>query len=161
MHATSRAEVGRPKERPFDACAAASLLAAVLTAGAALIAPFDHAAWLVAYLVLVGFAAQMLLGRGQAALVGDPHLVVEAQLVLWNLGVLTVPAGVFLNARLLVVLGGLALLAGLVSFGRRTSPVRRARIGPPGLPIAYLFLIALMAGSTFVGVALAWHRPWI
>jgi hypothetical protein len=145
----------------FDVFAAASLLAAVLTAGAGLIAPFDHAAWLVAYLLLVGFAAQALLGRGQAALAADRPAASETQLTLWNAGVIAVPAGVFMNARSLVVLGALALLAGVVSFWLRTTPVRRARFGPPVLPIAYVLLSGLMAISAFIGVALAWHRPWI
>ena len=145
----------------FDVFAAASLLAAVLVAGAALIAPFDHGTWLVAYLVLVGFAAQALLGRGQAALATDRPAASTAQLTLWNTGVVAVPAGVFLNARSLVVLGALALLAGLVSFSRRTNPVRRARFGPSVLPIAYALLTGLMAISAFIGIALAWHRPWI
>jgi uncharacterized membrane protein YidH (DUF202 family) len=146
---------------PFDLFGAASLLAAVLVAAAALIAPFDHAAWLVAYLLLVGFAAQTLLGRGQATLAADRPAASATQLTLWNTGVVAVPAGVFLNARFLVVFGGLALLAGVVSFWRRTNPVRRARFGHPVLPIAYLLLSGLMAISACIGIALAWHRPWI
>jgi hypothetical protein len=146
---------------PIDVFAAAGLLAAALTAAAALIAPFDHAAWLVAYLLLVGFAAQALLGRGQASLAADRPAASAVQLILWNTGVVAVPAGVFLNARVLVVLGGLSLLAGLVSFWRRTDPMHRARFGPPALPIAYVLLTGLMAISALIGIALAWHRPWI
>jgi hypothetical protein len=52
----------------FAACASLSLVAAVVAAVARAFEPFAHGIWLVAYLCLVGFLAQLLLGRCQAML---------------------------------------------------------------------------------------------
>jgi hypothetical protein len=131
-------------------------------AGIALVRPFSHAAWLVAYLFLVGFLAQALLERGQAALAGRrARAKIRFQAALWNAGVIAVPIGVFTDARLWVVLGGLSLLIALVSFWRATSRSRLRRSGPVRLQTAYILLLAVMAISSFVGIGLAWHRPWL
>jgi hypothetical protein len=152
-----------PGERsPLVFLAALSLLGSVLVAGTAVVRPFSHAAWLVAYLSLVGFLAQALLARGQATLSGPRGTTkVPLQAALWNAGVIAVPFGVFTNARLWVVLGGLALLIALVSFWRTTTPIPLGRSGPARRQAAYVLLIATMALSSFIGIALAWHRPWL
>jgi hypothetical protein len=140
-----------------------SLLLGLTAAVLGLLSPFDHAAWLVAYLLLVGFAAQALLGRGQDALLGrrgDGGADTLRQGALWNAGVLAVPLGVFLDARILVVAGGAALVAALTSFWRTTRPVQRGGRFD-GLSAAYVLLVAAMAISTFIGTALAWDRPWL
>jgi hypothetical protein len=67
-------------------------------------APFGHGSWLAAYLVLVGGVSQVVLGAGRLALRAPrptPALL-RAQLVLWNLGSLAVPAGVLADAPTLV-----------------------------------------------------------
>jgi hypothetical protein len=127
----------------------------------------DHGAWLVAYLVLVGFAAQLLLGRGQAALVADgglgapSHRARVAQLVLWNMGVVAVPAGVLADARLAVVTGSVCLIAALGSFYRTARPALASPAGlEPALRWGYLALLVAMIASTLIGTALAWDIPW-
>lgn len=153
--------------RVFGVCASTSLVTAVLAAAARAIEPFDHGIWLVAYLFLVGFLAQYLLARGQTRLLaaGLPGLdspPIRAQASLWNAGVVAVPVGVFVDARLFVVLGSVALLASLRAFwhaygsagGEPEIPSRRLRI-------AYMALILFMAASALAGTALAWDTPWL
>jgi hypothetical protein len=139
-----------------------SLAATLVVATAALLDPFENAAWLVAYLFLVGFTAQVLLARGQDALARNSRPVeTPAQILLWNAGVVAVPAGVFANMRILVALGGAALLGALVGFWRRTDPLGAPRAESPRLPVAYVALIVVMGISSLIGIALAWDRPWI
>jgi hypothetical protein len=150
------------RRSPLVLFAGLSLFGGVLAAVIAVVWHFSHAAWLVAYLFLVGFLAQALLARGQTVLAGPTAADdVAWQAALWNAGVVAVPAGVFTNARLWVVLGGLALLAALVLFWRDTSPTPLGRRGPPLVQAAYILLIAVMALSTFIGIGLAWQRPWL
>jgi len=139
------------------------LAAAIAAATAQAIEPFDHGIWLVAYLFLVGFTAQSLLRRGEAALLassGSPHEP-SPQVLLWNVGSVAVPAGVLFEARLLVVVGAISLLAALALFwrsARRLDQVlgdRRA-----WLRRGYDVLLVVMASSTFIGTALAWDTPW-
>lgn len=147
---------------PLVRLATLSLLGSVVVAGVALVWPFPHAAWLVSYLFLVGFLAQALLERGQAALAG-PRATAKAllQAALWNVGVIAVPIGVFTDGRLWVVLGGVSLLVALVSFWRATRRSRSGRCRPVRLQTAYILLIAAMALSSMIGIGLAWHRPWL
>ena len=55
----------RPARPELQAAALASLAAALVALVVRMAEPFEHGVWLVAYLVLVGFLAQLLLGRGQ------------------------------------------------------------------------------------------------
>jgi hypothetical protein len=148
--------------RLFVGAASVALTAAIAAATARAIEPFAHGIWLTAYLVLVGFVAQLLLGRGQAMVAaagpadGNPPPI-GAQAILWNAGVVAVPLGVLLGARVFVVLGSLALLASLVMFWQQRRP-RHA--GSDVLEIGYVALIVFMAGSVLVGTALAWDTPW-
>jgi hypothetical protein len=152
--------------RPFSGLAALFLAAAVVAAAVRASEPFDHGIWLIAYLFLVGFLAQLLLGLGQTALRGRAvrpaaAQTVRAQAIFWNAGGITVPLGVLANTRLPVVIGSCALLAALALFSdslrlappqgpRRAASIRRA----------YAALLLLMAASVFVGTALAWDIPW-
>lgn len=147
---------------PLAAFSALTGLAAIVATVAAVLRPYPHAAWLVAYLLLVGFAAQGLLARGQTALVGPPRRAsAQVQAALWNAGVVAVPVGVFADARLFVVLGGLSLLLALVDFWLTAAPGRPGSSRSLRLQAGYVVLIAVMAISTFVGIGLAWHRPWL
>jgi hypothetical protein len=141
------------------------LAAALVVALVRAIEPFEHGIWLVAYLFLVGFAAQLLLRRGELGLLASsgspPPAAARWQVVLWNAGSVAVPAGVLADARLLVVAGAVCLLAALGLFWRS---LRRSR-GPDGNSSAsmrrgYAAVILFMAASTFVGTALAWDTPW-
>jgi hypothetical protein len=142
------------------------LLAAVVVSAWRVVEPFEHGIWLVAYLVLVGFAAQLLIARGQAelhwlaGLSGVGQVTRHVELVLWNFAVVIVPLGVFLETRLAVLLGTLALLAAVASF---VADVRDAldsgQVGSLGR--SYLALLAFMAASAVTGLALAWDTPWL
>ncbi len=138
----------------LTAAALASLAAAAAALAVRLAEPYEHGAWLVAYLVLVGSLAQFLLGRGQVELLatvggGAPSRPTRLrQLVLWNLGVVAVPAGVLADTKLLVVAGSVSpdRSGGLVPEDR----ARRERLadGSAGLAeAAYAALVALMAVS--------------
>jgi hypothetical protein len=153
--------------RLFAVCASLSVAAAVLAAAARAIEPFAHGIWLVAYLFLVGFLAQLLLGRCQAMLVaagssGIDSPPIRAQAALWNAGVVAVPLGVLVGARLFVVLGGLALLTSLTAFSQVCRSLRSESGAVPGaLEVGYVALIVFMAASVLVGIALAWDTPWL
>lgn len=143
-----------------------SLAAAGLVACLRLVVPFDHGTWLVAYLALVGFAAQALLSAGRERLlaIGGPiprsAPRVAAQLGLWNAGVLAVPLGVFLDARLAIVLGAVTLLTALGSFASVAQESTGHAAGER-LRYGYIALVVLMACSVSVGVILGWDRPWL
>jgi hypothetical protein len=151
----------------FTACASISLAAAVLAVAARAIEPFAHGMWLVAYLFLVGFLAQVLLGRCQASLLaGGPSRTgsapIRTQVALWNAGVVAVPLGVLGGARLLVVVGSVALLTSLAAFWQAYRSLRSQSGASPGaLRIGYVALILFMAASVLVGTALAWDIPWL
>jgi hypothetical protein len=150
--------------RLFAMCASLSLAAAVLAAAARAIEPFAHGIWLVAYLFLVGFLAQLLLARCQAMLLaaGPDSPPIRAQAALWNAAVVAVPLGVLVGARLFVVLGSLALLTSLTAFGHVYRSLRSESGAVPGaLEVGYVALIAFMAASVLVGTALAWDTPWL
>lgn len=71
-----------------------------------------------------------------------------------------VPVGVFLDTRLAVLFGTVALLAALASFLRSVRGALEA--GRDGvLGRAYLALLAFMAASAVTGLALAWDTPWL
>jgi len=151
----------------LTAAAFTSLAAAAVAFMIRVLEPFDHGTWLVAYLVLVGFLAQLLLGRGQVALVAGgglpapPRGVRLAQALLWNFGVITVPVGVLANTRLAVVVGSVSLLVALASLWETARP---ALPGSDARPTrrgwAYALLLLAMTTSTIIGTALAWDIPW-
>jgi hypothetical protein len=145
----------------FVGAASIALTAAIVAAAVRAIEPFAHGIWLTAYLFLVGFVAQLLLGRGQAMVAASPAdgnpPPIGAQAILWNAGVAAVPFGVLLGARVFVVLGSLALLASLVMFWQQPPP---CHAGPGVLEIGYVALIVFMGASVLVGTALAWDTPW-
>jgi hypothetical protein len=152
---------------PFAAGAWLSLAAALVAAAARAIEPFEHGIWLIAYLFLVGFLAQALLGRGQATAPlaspsGASSSPIRAQVAFWNAGVVAVPLGVMVGTRALVALGSIALLIALNAFwqaSRARHSQSRTASGSPG--IAYTALILTMVASVLVGTGLAWDIPWL
>jgi hypothetical protein len=151
---------------PFAWCASVCLAAAFVAAVARAIEPFSHGIWLVAYLLLVGFLAQLLLARGQATVLAaaplDTDPPIGAQATLWNAGVVSVPLGVLVGARVFVVIGSVALLTALAAFWRASRP-RRSESGAVsgGAGVGYRALMVFMAGSVLIGTALAWDTPWL
>jgi hypothetical protein len=169
-----RAPCGRDDDRQagrvhslFAGCASLWLAAALIAAVARAIEPFAHGIWLVAYLCLVGFLAQLLLARGQATvLAAAPSDAdappIAAQATLWNAGVVAVPLGVLLGARVFVVLGSVALLTSLAAFWQASRPRRsESRAASRGAGVGYLALMVFMAASVLIGTALAWDTPWL
>jgi hypothetical protein len=169
-----RALRGRDEDRQtgrvnslFTGCASFWLAAALIAAVTRAIEPFAHGIWLVAYLFLVGFLAQVLLARGQATVLAAAPSDADAppigaQATLWNAGVVAVPLGVLLGARVFVVLGSVALLTSLAAFWQTSRP-RRSGSGAAsrGAGVGYLALMVFMAASVLIGTALAWDTPWL
>ena len=151
--------------RPFGVLASVWLAAAGIAAIVRAATPFAHGIWLIAYLFLVGFLAQALLGKGQASLwrragkESSAARVVRAEAILWNVGVLAVPFGVLVNARIAVVIGSCALLPALALFARSLSPSPKPH-GAISIAMAYTVLVLGMAVSVAIGTALAWDIPW-
>ena len=141
--------------------ALASLVAGLAVAGLRTVVTFDHGIWLVAYLLLVGFLAPLALGTGQAALregrAGPGRT--DAQALFWAFGTVAVPAGVFADSRLIVILGGAALLIALRWIAAPALEAQ-ARSRMAALAYAHLGLVAFMAASVVVGVSFAWGTPW-
>ena len=151
----------------LTAAALASFAAAAVVLAIRVLEPFNHGSWLVAYLVLVGFLAQLLLGRGQAALLSagglpaPPRGVRLEQALLWNFGVIAVPTGVLTDTRLAVVVGSVSLLAALASLWETARPrLPGSDARPTRLGWAYALLLLTMTASTLIGTALAWDIPW-
>jgi hypothetical protein len=76
--------------------------------------------------------------------------------VLWNLGSLTVPAGVLVDAPTLVTVGSVALLWALALCAAGASGVRReVRVRA----VVYLAIVVGLAASVVVGSALTGAVP--
>lgn len=138
----------------FLAAAACFVIAGIAVAAVRAVVPFAHGWWLVAYLVLVGGLAQALLGEGAPR---ASSAVTRWQLGLWNSGTVAVAVFDVLGAPGGVLIGSVALLAGLVLFTREAVGVRAA---PPGRRTAlFLLLVAFLAVSVVVGSYLAYALP--
>lgn len=135
---------------------AATAIAAVVRASI----DFDKGIWLVAFLFLVGFVAQMLLATGQAALrpEGAPPRVVAAEAVLWNVGSLLVPLATMAGGKAGVLVGSLALIAAIGLFARSALAANR---GEGTLRPLYLLFAVFMAVSVATGIGLSWASPWL
>ena len=144
----------------FLASAAVLIVAGGAVAAVNSAAPFGHGSWVAAYLVLVGGVSQIVLSTGQVAL-GTRRLtraVSPAQLVLWNLGSLAVPAGVLADWAWLVTAGSVALLAALALFAIVAGGMRpTAR----GRSVLYLGIVVGLTVSVVVGSALANAAPGV
>ena len=142
----------------FLACAGVLIVAGGGVAAVNSAAPFGHGSWLAAYLVLVGGVSQGVLGTGRLALHVPPlsRALSLAQLVLWNVGGLAVPAGVLGDAPTLVTAGSVALLCALALFAAETRGVRREL---RGRAVVYLAIVVGLAASVVVGSALADAAP--
>ena len=116
--------------------------------------PFGHGSWLAAYLVLVGGISQLVLGAGRLVLrtPSPTPARLRAQLALWNLGSLAVPAGVLADASTLVTVGSVALLWALALFAAGATGVRREARHRAA---AYVAVVVCLAVSVVVGSALA------
>ncbi|MGI8844711.1 MAG: hypothetical protein ACR2HC_00790 [Thermoleophilaceae bacterium] len=155
------AEPDRSSRALTVAFGAAAVIGAVLRFSS----HYAHGWWLVAYLLLVGAVAQLLLAPGGTWVALRFGAVPPAQrrwwaLGLWNLGTVLVPIGVFVNRASPVLLGSALLLA---SLGLYASGVYRAASAAPrrsrAWAFAYFAVVAGLAGSVLVGAALAGALP--
>jgi hypothetical protein len=142
----------------FLACASVLIVAGGAVAAVNSAAPFGHGSWLAAYLVLVGGVAQGILGAGRLALQAPApgRARPRAQLALWNIGSLAVPAGVLSDAPMLVTAGSVALLWALALFAAQARGRRRE---VRGRVVVYLAIVVGLAVSVVIGSALADAAP--
>jgi hypothetical protein len=142
----------------FLASASVLIVAGGAVAAVNSAAPFGHGSWLAAYLVLVGGVSQGVLGAGRLALHAPPLTCARsrAQLALWNVGSLAVPAGVLRDAPMLVTAGSVALLCALALFAADARGLRRQ---VRGRAVAYLAIVVGLAMSVVIGSALADAAP--
>lgn len=120
---------------------------------------FDKGIWLVAFLFLVGFVAQMLFATGQAALrpEGVSARVIGVEAALWNAGSLLVPLATMAGGKAGVLVGSLALIAAIGLFARSALGTSR---GEGTLRPLFLLFAAFMAVSVATGIGLSWTSPW-
>lgn len=146
----------RAAERIFISLGMAYVVAGGLISAVTASVPSQRTAWLVAYLVLIGGAAQLGLGYGQSRLADeDPsRRRVVGEVLTFNLGNAAVIAGTFLAQPYLVDAGGAAIVVSLVLFwlGARG----RSRRG--SFRYAYVILVAVLIVSIPIGLALAHVR---
>ncbi len=117
---------------------------------------WSDGSWVAAYLVLVTGVGQASLALGQALLAAEPvapHRS-RAQLLLVTGGSALVVGATLASAPAVVSIGGVVVVAGLVSYAR----TRRRRDAPQWLVIAYLGVLATLIVSTPIGLALSWVR---
>lgn len=138
----------------FLAVAGGMIVAGGLVAAVNGATPFAHGSWLAAYLVLVGGIAQLGLGVGCLLLprADRSKTLRQVQLLLWNVGILTVAGGVLANLYGVVVTGSLVVAGALASFaGASGAPRKRGRTRV----IVYRAVIGLLAISVVIGALLA------
>jgi hypothetical protein len=148
---------------PLRAVAIAGGVATAVAVALRVLAPFDHGSWLIAYLLLVGTVAPLLLARGELRLgAAAAGRAASGEALAWLAGVVAVPIGVLADSRLLVVGGGAALLGALASVARRSRPGGGVRARGSGRELLlHGAVVAFMAVSTVIGIALAWDTPWL
>lgn len=113
----SDAATRRSAVLPFVVIGIAWIVVGGLVAAATAHAPTEDGTWTAAYLVLVAGLAQVALGVGEALLAPWPpnQQVVLAQVVAWNLSSAAIVTGTVADVTWLVDVGGVLLVAVLVS----------------------------------------------
>lgn len=118
---------------------------------------WDHGSWVAAFLVLVVGVGQITLAIGQAVCTDQPpsRRRRARQAGMLNTGSALVIVGTLTATPVVVTIGGVVLLAALVSFrrsraGRGVAPVWLARV--------YMLLLTLLIISTPLGLVMAWMR---
>ncbi|MBS1862402.1 MAG: hypothetical protein JSS68_11905 [Actinobacteria bacterium] len=162
-HTRPLPSAARARRADVELIACAGIAGSLIVAGGLVAAvnsatPFAHGSWLAAYLVLVGGVAQLALGLGPL-LLPAPNFSARlgrAQLALWNGGTAIVAIGVLTGASAVVVIGSVLVLAALGCFARSAGPAREPG---HGRVLAYRLVIAVLAISVVVGIALAGSSP--
>ncbi|PWG60947.1 hypothetical protein [Sediminicurvatus halobius] len=138
--------------QPFVIVAFTAIVAGGLCAAAIAHAPSRAIVWMVAYLVLVVGAGQLVLGLGQALLAAEApsRARVALECVVLNAGNAGVIAGV-LSERFIVVAAGEALFA--VALGCFLAGTRAATHRP--LLLAYRTIAGILLAGAIVGLVLS------
>jgi len=144
-----------PGPWPFLAAGALAILVGGSLSAALAHAPTRPVMWLVAYLVLVVGAAQIVLGAGQWRLAVRPRstAMLALQWLLFNGANGLVMAGRLLACPAAVAAGTLVLFIALALFWHG---VRGARSG--WVARAYRAFVVLLGGSALVGIGLSLWR---
>ena len=152
--------------REFTGCAAGFVLVALIVAAVHATTPITRGWWLVAYLILVGGLSQLLLGPGliviseRSGARSPSDRAMQAELVLWNVGTVTVAVADLASMPAGVLVGSLLLLVALGAFLLLIRRVETTAQRPLTASIhGYKLLIAFLVGSTIIGAALARALP--
>jgi len=142
---------------PFLALGGISLILGGVVSAASAGSPSYTSAWAVAYLVLVGGLAQLVLGIGQAELASKrlPAGLLAAEAVLLNFSTVAVLLGTILAAPALTYAGAGLLLVTLVAF---IWAVRGASQHLPWLLWAFRIMVVVLLVSAPIGLVIAHSR---
>lgn len=140
---------------PFVVLGSACVVGGGLLAAVTASRPSQEGMWTVAYLVLVGGVAQLVLGAGQPLLAArrpSPRTL-ALELVAFNVGNAAVIAGTLLERAWVVDAGGALLVLALALF------LYGVRGGRPGLALlAYRLVAGVVLVSIPIGLVLAHIR---
>ena len=132
-----------------------SIVAGGLAAAVAGPTKWMDGSWVAAFLVLVAGVAQIGLAAGQALLSQlSSRRASTVKAVLWNIGCLAVIIGTLTEKPLVVSLGSVPLFVVLVM----SLVASRGATGWPMAALLYRALLAVLAVSIPIGIALAWIR---
>lgn len=145
-----------PSVVPFVVVGTITIIGGGFAAAVTRPAEWSDGSWVAAYLVLVTGVAQIGLGIGQATLAASspPDRRLVSQLVLVNGGSAAVVVGTLATVPIVVTIGGLILVAGLVTFA--VAP--RCPDGPSWVRLGYLTILTVLIVSIPIGLVLAWVR---
>ncbi|MDQ0276232.1 hypothetical protein QO003_000535 [Arthrobacter silviterrae] len=142
---------------PFLTLGGISLILGGVVSAASAGSPSYTSAWAVAYLVLVGGMAQLVLGIGQAELASKrlPAMLLAAEAALLNVSTVAVLLGTILTAPALTYAGAGLLLVTLVAF---IWAVRGASQHLPWLLWAFRIMVVVLLVSAPIGLVIAHSR---
>jgi len=142
---------------PFLTLGGISLILGGVVSAASAGSPSYTSAWAVAYLVLVGGMAQLVLGTGQAELASKrlPAGLLAAEAALLNVSTVAVLLGTILTAPALTYAGAGLLLVTLVAF---IWAVRGASQHLPWLLWAFRIMVVVLLVSAPIGLVIAHSR---
>ncbi len=148
---------------PFAVIGTGCVVAGGLVSAATAPTPTVHAAWAVAYVVLVAGVAQVALGFGQAVLAPQvpSRRRVAAELAGWNGGNAAVLVGTLTGVTPLVDSGGVVLVVTLVSLvvAVRGADRRDGRPWGPWPLYGFRLLVLVLLVSIPIGLLLARIGP--
>mgnify|MGYP000852714299 CR=1 FL=1 len=141
---------------PFLVVGAVAVVAGGVVAAVTRPTGFEQGSWVAAYLVLVGGVALIGLGVGQTLFAprAPTRITTSRQLGGWVLSSALVVTGTLASTPVVTAVGGLVLLAVLVTF---ITSVRGSTASGVSLWLYRAVLVVLLV-SIPVGLAMAWQR---